>query len=97
MPRATRNAASTDVLALGVLQAARELGLDVPRDLSVTGFDDIEESGRAAAPLTTVHQDLYQQGQDCARRLITPGTATGLVHPTRLIIRATTARAPEPP
>jgi DNA-binding LacI/PurR family transcriptional regulator len=95
--RPTAVLASTDVLALGVLQAARELGLDVPRDLSVTGFDDIEESGRAAPPLTTVHQDLYQQGQDCARRLIAPGTATGLVHPTRLIIRASTARAPEPP
>jgi len=85
------------VLALGVLQAARELGLDVPRDLAVTGFDDIEESGRAVPPLTTVHQDLYQQGQDCACRLIAPGTGTGLVHPTRLIIRASTVRAPEPP
>ena len=39
--------ASTDVLALGVLQAARDRGLGVPRDLSVTGYDDIEESSRA--------------------------------------------------
>ena len=85
------------MLALGVLQAARELDLNVPRDLSVTGFDDIEESSRVLPPLTTVHQDLYQQGQDCARRLITPGAATTLLHPTRLIVRASTARSPEPP
>jgi DNA-binding LacI/PurR family transcriptional regulator len=89
--------ASTDVLALGVLQAARELGLHVPRDLSVTGYDDIEESSRGHPPLTTVRQDLYQQGQDCARRLISPGSATTLLHPTRLIVRASTAPPPEPP
>jgi DNA-binding LacI/PurR family transcriptional regulator len=89
--------ASTDVLALGVLQAARDLGLDVPGDLSLTGYDDIEESSRGLPPLTTVHQDLYQQGQDCARRLIAPGRATTLLHPTRLVVRASTAPAPEPP
>jgi len=95
--RPTAVLASTDVLALGVLQAARERGLDVPRDLSVTGFDDIEEAGRALPPLTTVHQPLYQQGQDCARRLIAPGTATRLLHPTRLVVRASTAPPPEEP
>jgi DNA-binding LacI/PurR family transcriptional regulator len=95
--RPTAVLASTDVLALGVLQAARERDLSVPRDLSVTGFDDIEESSRALPPLTTVHQDLYQQGQHCARRLITPGAATTLLHPTHLVIRASTARSPEPP
>ena len=95
--RPTAVLASTDVLALGVLQAARERGLDVPGELSVTGFDDIEEAGRALPPLTTVHQPLYQQGQDCARRLIAPGTATRLLHPTRLIVRASTAPPPERP
>jgi DNA-binding LacI/PurR family transcriptional regulator len=100
LPAAERPAAvlaSTDVLALGVLQAARELGLHVPRDLSVTGYDDIDESGRAHPPLTTVHQDLYQQGQDCARRLISPGSPTMLLHPTRLVVRDSTAPPPEPP
>jgi DNA-binding LacI/PurR family transcriptional regulator len=95
--RPTAILASTDVLALGALQAARERNLSVARDLSVSGFDDIEESGRALPPLTTVHQDLYQQGLDCARRLITPGAATTLLHPARLIIRASTTLAPEPP
>ena len=95
--RLTAVLASTDVLALGVLQAARELGLNVPRDLSVVGYDDIEESARALPPLTTVHQSLYQQGQDCARQLIAPGRAPALPHPTRLIVRASTAPKPERP
>ena len=105
--RPTAVLASTDVLALGVLQAARELGLTVPRDLSVVGFDDIEESARALPSLTTVHQSLYQQGQDCAGRLITPGTAPirmiapgtapARLHPTRLLVRASTGPPPEWP
>ena len=52
---------------------------------------------RALPPLTTVRQDLYQQGQDCARRLIDPGRNTALLHPTRLIVRASTAPVPGPP
>jgi len=95
--RPTAVLASTDVLALGVQQAARDLDLGVPGDLSVTGYDDIEESGRGFPPLTTVHQDLYRQGQECARRLIAPGRATTLLHPTRLIVRASTAPPPGPP
>jgi DNA-binding LacI/PurR family transcriptional regulator len=95
--RPTAVLASTDVLALGVLQAARDLGLEVPRDLSVAGYDDIEESTRANPALTTVHQSLYQQGQDCARRLIAPGAGPARLHPTRLIVRASTAAPPERP
>ena len=95
--RPTAVLASTDVLALGVLQAARDRGLRVPRELSVTGYDDIEESSRSLPALTTVRQDLYEQGQDCARRLIEPGAVTMLLHPTRLIVRASTAPSPEPP
>jgi DNA-binding LacI/PurR family transcriptional regulator len=93
--RPTAVLASTDVLALGVLQAAFALHLDVPGDLSVAGFDDIDESARVRPALTTVHQSLYQQGQDCARRLISPVTAAGPLHPTRLVIRASTAPRPE--
>ena len=60
--------ASSDVQALGVLQAARAAGLHVPRDLSVVGFDDIEISAYAA--LTTVRQPLYESGQLGARLLL---------------------------
>lgn len=89
--RPTAVLACTDVLALGVLQAAAELGVRVPEDLSVVGFDDIEESHRASPPLTTVHQSLYEQGRDCARLLTgAPGEVAGQ-HLTELVVRETTA------
>jgi DNA-binding LacI/PurR family transcriptional regulator len=60
----------TDVLALGVLDAARQLGLSVPADVSVVGFDDIEEASRAVPPLTTVKQDLEGKGRVAARAVL---------------------------
>jgi len=59
--------AVSDVLALGVLSAAAELGIDVPGGLSVIGFDDIDESAHSRPPLTTVAQDLREQGRTAAR------------------------------
>ena len=52
--------AASDTQALGVLEAARLRGLDVPDDLSVIGFDDVEVAQYVG--LTTVHQPLYQSG-----------------------------------
>lgn len=57
----------TDVLALAAYEAARRLGLEIPRDLSVVGFDDIAEAARATPPLTTVSQDLEGKGRVAAR------------------------------
>lgn len=48
---------ATDDQAFGVLRAARELGLDVPQDLAVAGFDDVKEAGLTDPPLTTVGSD----------------------------------------
>ena len=59
--------AVSDVLALGVLTAAVALGLDVPGDVSVIGFDDIDEAAHSRPALTTVAQDLREQGQVAAR------------------------------
>jgi DNA-binding LacI/PurR family transcriptional regulator len=66
-PRPTAVFAVSDVLALGVLTAADELGIDVPGSLSVIGFDDIDEAAHSRPPLTTVAQDLREQGQTAAR------------------------------
>ncbi len=57
----------TDVLALSAYEAARDLGLRVPEDLSVTGFDDIDQAERVDPPLTTISQDLEGKGRAAAR------------------------------
>lgn len=58
-------AAMSDQQALGVLRAAGALGLAVPGDLAVTGWDDVPAAAQAG--LTTVHQSLRDQGASCAR------------------------------
>lgn len=60
--------AHSDTQALGVLEAAECLGRQVPDDLSVVGFDDIEAA--RVAGLTTVHQPLHESGRLGARRLL---------------------------
>ena len=59
-PRPTALLAMSDELALGALDVARELELDVPRELSVVGYDDVPAA--AAAALTTVRQPLVGEG-----------------------------------
>ncbi len=66
--RPTAIFASSDTQALGVLEAARSAGLDVPGDVSVVGFDDVEVSGYSG--LTTVRQPLFESGQLGARVLL---------------------------
>ena len=68
--RPTAILAMSDTLAAGVLQAARDLGLDVPRDLSVVGFDDSPLARQTDPPLTTIAQPQQRKGADAARLLI---------------------------
>lgn len=65
--RPTAVFAVTDVLAFAVLEVARRLALEVPGDLSVVGFDDLDEAARARPPLTTLSQDLEGKGRMIAR------------------------------
>jgi len=58
-----------DVLAVGALRRAREMGISVPQDVSVIGFDDIELAQVAYPPLTTVHVPHREMGQKAARAL----------------------------
>jgi DNA-binding LacI/PurR family transcriptional regulator len=62
--------AMSDRLALGVLAAARELRLDLPADLSVTGFDDIPGAAASRPSLTTIRQPLRLKGYAAARLLL---------------------------
>lgn len=59
-----------DVLAVGAIAKAKELGIDIPRDLSVTGFDDLEIAKISSPSLTTVHVPHRRMGKEAARMLI---------------------------
>ena len=55
--------ASNDQMALGFMHACRELGLSIPGDISVVGFDDIPEAAHFSPPLTTVRQNFPEIGR----------------------------------
>jgi LacI family transcriptional regulator len=61
--RPTAIFAANDEMAYGVMQAADDLGLRIPDDLAVVGFDDIASSAHMRPPLTTIHQPFYEMGQ----------------------------------
>jgi DNA-binding LacI/PurR family transcriptional regulator len=94
--RPTAVIAMSDAIAIGVLSAARSLGLGVPADLSIVGFDDIDVAAHTDPPLTTVHQPIRRKGEVAMRVLL------GLVenghgsHPevprlkTHLVVRGST-------
>jgi LacI family transcriptional regulator len=58
-----------DQMALGALQAARQMGIRVPADLALVGFDDIPESAYFYPPLSTVRQDMVELGRCAVREL----------------------------
>ncbi len=69
-PQTTAVMCVNDVLAVGALRAAREMGLEVPKDISITGFDDIEIAMLAEPALTTVHVPHREMGRRAAGMLI---------------------------
>ncbi|MEP2891811.1 LacI family DNA-binding transcriptional regulator [Tateyamaria sp.] len=69
-PRPTAVMCGNDVLAVGAMRRAREMGLDVPRDVSITGFDDIELARVVTPPLTTVHVPHREMGRRAAKELV---------------------------
>jgi LacI family transcriptional regulator, repressor for deo operon, udp, cdd, tsx, nupC, and nupG len=92
--RPTAVFAASDEMAIGVLRAARELGLRVPEDVSVIGIDDHEMAG--FFDLTTIAQSADEQGRVAARQVLSAlGTAEWrpeqVILPTRLLVRGTTA------
>ncbi|WP_315709024.1 DNA-binding transcriptional regulator CytR [Brenneria uluponensis] len=60
----------SDIMALGVLSQARRVGLDIPRDLSLVGFDDITQASYCFPPLTTVAQPRYDIGREATLLLL---------------------------
>jgi len=95
-PRPTAVFALSDVIAYGVLEAARTRGLSIPGDLSVIGFDDLETSCLTAPMLTTIRQPILEKGRRAADMLMEmlKGEVTHehLQLPVELIVRESTRR-----
>ena len=88
--------AANDQMALGTMRALHELGRDIPGDISVVGFDDMEEAHSFWPPLTTVHQDFTAVGRLSLQKLLhkvaNPNAKNDKTTvPTRLVIRDSTA------
>jgi len=79
--------AQNDRMAIGVLRAAREMGINVPDELSVIGVDDMPLSSYFDPPLTTMHQDLLSIGREAARLLI-DAVEKKEVSPKHLLLKA---------
>jgi LacI family xylobiose transport system transcriptional regulator len=94
--RPTAIFAGNDLQALGVYQAARELRLHIPEDLSVVGFDDLPVAPWVGPPLTTVRQPLAQMAMAAARLVLRLArgeqpTQTRVELATELVLRESTA------
>ncbi|MFD3804227.1 LacI family DNA-binding transcriptional regulator [Streptomyces sp. NPDC058611] len=97
--RPTAVVCDDDILAAGACKAARRLGLHVPDDLSVTGFDDLALATAVEPELTTVHLPAERVGEHGMAALLavldgTPWTAPDL--PVTLVVRDSTGPAPAP-
>src|SRR5918999_391137 len=88
--RPTAIIALSDVLALGVIEAAAERGISVPGELSVAGFDDVPEAAAATPPLTTLRQPHQLKGSEAVRMLIEGPEAQSVLLPIELVVRAST-------
>ena len=89
---------ANDQMALGLLRRLREVGREVPRDLSVVGFDDIPEAAYFTPPLTTIRQDFPELGRRCLEILLRrikgeEGPSRVVVRP-ELVVRDSTSAAP---
>lgn len=98
-PRPTVIVCDDDVLAAGACKAARRLGLRIPHDLSVTGFDDLTLATAVEPELTTVRLPAEQVGEHGMRALLTlldAATPRLDTLPVQLVVRESTAPPPRP-
>ncbi len=92
--------AGNDSMALGVLRALHEAGVDVPGQVSVVGFDDVPEAAYLTPPLTTVRQDFAEVGRRSLQVLVEQMESSGEVEEMQvvvgaeLVVRASSGPAP---
>jgi len=88
-----------DIAAIGAIRALKDVGLRVPEDVSVVGFDDIQSAAYSTPSLTTVRQPLFEMGQRGAQILLdrignrTTDYPSEIVMAPELVIRESTGRA----
>ena len=93
----TAIACANDLLALGAIQRLGELGREVPRDVSVAGFDDISIAALTAPHLSTVRLPLRQMGRlgfEKAARVLVGDPVLPETLPTEVILRDSTGGPP---
>ena len=94
-PRPTAVVCGNDVIAIGALAECLAQGLAVPRDISVTGFDDLEMSAVVTPALTTVHFPTAELGTFAGRHLLARLTGKPVEQrtelPVELVVRGSTA------
>ncbi|MCD2518397.1 LacI family transcriptional regulator [Massilia sp. G4R7] len=93
--------AGNDSMALGCINAIREKGLEVPKDVSVVGFDDIPASALVQPALTTLRHPVEAMAHAAVQELVRriqgqPGRRHRIEFPSEFIVRASTAAAPAP-
>jgi DNA-binding LacI/PurR family transcriptional regulator len=98
-PDVTAIFVANDQMALGVLRALHERGREIPREVSIVGFDDIPEAQYFTPPLTTVRQDFSEMGRSSLRLLLELMQDTGqppqrLTIAPELVVRRSTAPPP---
>ena len=98
-PRPTAIFAANDLIAFGVLAAMREEGLHCPDDISLVGFDNLDDSDATVPTLSTVDQFVYQLGARAAKTVIDRvrgdnGGARKIVLQPELRLKESTAKPP---
>jgi LacI family transcriptional regulator len=87
---------ASDMMALGAITAAADAGMNVPRDVAVVGFDDMQLAAHVNPPLTTVRQDKAGLGVAAGKALLglideQPVPQPGTTLPVELVVRGSTA------
>jgi DNA-binding LacI/PurR family transcriptional regulator len=103
LPEAERPTAlfcGSDRIAVGALETVHRLGLKVPGEVSIAGFDDVPQALRTEPPLTTIRQPIVDLGKRATEILLGhiddfTTSSTHVILPAELIVRQSTGSAPE--
>ncbi|WP_244635566.1 LacI family DNA-binding transcriptional regulator [Chthonobacter albigriseus] len=99
VPGLTAFLCMSDVIAIAAVHHLQARGLRVPEDVSVIGFDDIDDAASLDPPLTTIRQDIEEKGRVAMRKIL--GASEGepvssVILPVDLVVRRSTGPAREP-